>query len=204
MAAIRMSAENRRDQIIRVAADLFAQQGFKGTTTRQIAEQAGITDALVFKYFDTKESLYSAVITHKACEFSNWDLREIQTEIEAKDDTGVFQGTALVILNSVKRDPGLMRLLLHSGLAEDHQLSNLIFQSQVTNLVKVLGAYVQTRIEDGAFRDRDPMIAARGFLGMINHQVLMREIFKHEAYVKYSNQDLAEAYTSLFLNGVRK
>ena len=203
MAAVRMSAENRRNQIIRVAAELFARQGFKGTTTREIAEKAGITDALVFRYFDTKESLYSAIITLKTCESANWDHQKIEKAIASKDDTRVFQGFALALLELATRDPGLMRLLLHSAL-EDHQLSNLFFQSQMTDLVKVLGGYIQTRIDDGTFHLVDSMIAARGFIGMINHQLLMREIFKHEAYVKYTNDGLAETFTDLFLNGVRK
>ncbi len=203
MAAIRMSAEHRRDQIIRVAAELFARQGFKGTTTREIAEKAGITDALVFRYFDTKESLYSAIITLKTGESANWDHQEIEGAIACKNDTRVFQAFALALLELATRDPGLMRLLLHSAL-EDHKLSNLFFQSQMTNLVKVLGDYIQTRIDDGAFHLEDSMTTARGFIGMINHWLLMREIFKHEAYVKYTNEGLAKTFTDLFLNGVRK
>lgn len=202
MAAVRMSADDRREQIISVASALFAQQGFKGTTTRQIAVKAGITEALVYRYFNTKESLYSAIIAHKTSEASVWDFTEIKDAMITRDDRRVFKAAAVTILESTRRDPGLMRLLLHSAL-EDHKLSNLFFQSQITNLVTVLADYISTRITDGEFDETDPMLAARGFLGMINHQVLMREIFKHQAYLQHSIQELADSYAALFLDGVR-
>jgi AcrR family transcriptional regulator len=202
MAAIRMSADDRREQIINVAAELFAQQGFKGTTTRQIAAEAGITEALVYRYFSTKKSLYSAIIAHKTSETTVWDFTNIKDAMITRDDRQVFIAAAVTILETTRKDPGLMRLLLYSAL-EDHQLSNLFFQSQITNLVKVLADYISTRISDGEFDETDPMLAARGFLGMINHQVLMREIFKHQAYLQHSIQELADSYAALFLDGVR-
>ena len=58
----RMSAEGRREQILTGAWSLFAQKGFRGTTTREIARRLGISEALMFKYFPTKAALYRAII----------------------------------------------------------------------------------------------------------------------------------------------
>ena len=203
MAAVRMSGEDRREQIIQVAAKLFARQGFKGTTTKQIAQMADITDALVFRYFETKENLYAAIIENKMQELSAWDLSDIQTSMDLRDDTVVFESTALLMFKEMHRDPTLMRLLLFSAL-EDRALSDMFFTHQMIDLVRMLGQYIQRRMDEDAFDTADPMIAARGFIGMINHQVLMRELFRHEAYVQYDGQDIASAYTRLFLEGIGK
>src|SRR5512147_1443061 len=61
---VRVPAEDRRQQIIEVARDLFASRGFEGTTTRQLAEEIGINEALLFRHFSTKEDLYWAVLQH--------------------------------------------------------------------------------------------------------------------------------------------
>ena len=65
---IRVSAPDRKRQILAVATRLFARQGFSGTTTREIAEKAGVNEALVFRHFPSKEELYWDVLETKILE----------------------------------------------------------------------------------------------------------------------------------------
>src|SRR2546430_17214606 len=64
-AATRLSATDRRQQILGVATRLFARQGFNGTTTRQIAEKARVNEAIIFRHFPSKEDLYWGVLDAK-------------------------------------------------------------------------------------------------------------------------------------------
>jgi len=64
-AQVRYSAADRREQILEAATQLFARQGFQGTTTKQISEQTGVTEALIFRHFASKDELYWAVIERK-------------------------------------------------------------------------------------------------------------------------------------------
>ena len=64
-SASKISAEERRAAIIRTATTVFVENGFNGTTTRQLAEAAGVSEALLFKHFPSKEALYSAIL--KSC-----------------------------------------------------------------------------------------------------------------------------------------
>lgn len=61
---IRLNPDERRQQIIEAAMPLFARQGFRGTTTKQIAEAAKVSEGLLFKYFANKTALYDAIITY--------------------------------------------------------------------------------------------------------------------------------------------
>src|ERR671933_1617043 len=63
----RMAAEERRLQIVRVAMRLFSERGFRGTTTKEIAHAAGVSEAIIFRHFATKEELYTAIIDFKSC-----------------------------------------------------------------------------------------------------------------------------------------
>ncbi len=58
----RLNPSSRRDLIVAAAIPLFARKGFAGTTTREIAEAAGVSEALVFKHFDNKTTLYNAIV----------------------------------------------------------------------------------------------------------------------------------------------
>ena len=59
----RMAGEDRRRQIIQVAIELFSKKGFGGTTTKQIADAAQVSEAIIFRHFNTKQELYRAIYT---------------------------------------------------------------------------------------------------------------------------------------------
>jgi len=58
----KLPAADRRRQIIEVAMALFSAKGFEGTTTREISRAAGVSEAIIFRHFATKEDLYAAII----------------------------------------------------------------------------------------------------------------------------------------------
>jgi AcrR family transcriptional regulator len=64
-ATAKMSGEERRADIIRAVRRVFAEKGSHGSTTRELAQAAGVSEALLFKHFPNKEALYAAMI--QAC-----------------------------------------------------------------------------------------------------------------------------------------
>jgi AcrR family transcriptional regulator len=65
MKSTRLQSAQRRDAIISAVRDVFAEKGFDGTTTRELAKAAGVSEALIYKHFPSKESLYAAML--EAC-----------------------------------------------------------------------------------------------------------------------------------------
>src|SRR2546426_9605826 len=57
-----LPAGDRRSQILAAALQIFSEQGFHGTRTRELAERAGVSEALVFSHFPTKESILRAIL----------------------------------------------------------------------------------------------------------------------------------------------
>lgn len=193
----RTSARDRRLSIISKAASLFAAKGFNGTTTKEIAKTAGVSEALVFKYFPTKRELYRAILEDKA---SLTELLEAVEEAARKrDDERVF---TLIARYRIRKgaDPTLLRLLLFSAL-EGHELSEMFFRKQHKVFYDYLAAYIQRRIDDGAFEAVDPLLAARAFVGMLAHHRLLHEIFRVRMHV--THDDSVSNYVAMFLNGVR-
>ncbi len=88
----RMPAGGRQEQILQGAMQHFAQKGFRGTTTREIAQDLGISEALMFKYFPTKEALYRAIIQKRTD--GSEEMFFPKEAIESKDDRQVFQAIA--------------------------------------------------------------------------------------------------------------
>lgn len=194
----RTSAHERQASIILAAASLFAAKGFSGTTTKEIAKSAGVSEALLFKYFPTKRVLYAAILAEKA-QFSG--LREaIEEAAGQRDDKQLF---TLLASYRIRKgaDPMLLRLLLYSAL-EGHEMSEMFFRSQYRTLYDLLTGYIRRRIEDGAFRPVDPLLAARAFFGVIVHHRLLHDIFGLPMH--RTHEDTVAEYVSLFLSGLTK
>lgn len=61
MATTRLDSDERRKMIVAAALPLFARKGFAGTTTKELAEAAGISEALLFRHFPSKKQLYGEI-----------------------------------------------------------------------------------------------------------------------------------------------
>src|SRR3954470_4405685 len=157
-AAGRMCADERRLQIAEVAMRLFSERGFRGTTTKEIAQAAGVSEAIIFRHFATKEELYRAIIDHVACESGIESPGDIVGDaVRRKDDRAVFEGLAFHALEHHETDPEFHRLLLHAAL-ERHELAEMFWEQNVQPLYKFLGEYIRARQADSAMIALEPGI----------------------------------------------
>ena len=199
----RMAGDERRQQLLQVAMRLFSEKGFSGTTTKEIAAAAGVSEATVFKHFDNKDELYAAILDHKACSrnFSN-PFDEIADKIAAKDDFGVFYTMALNALEQHHADCDFLRLMLHSAL-EGHELARIFFENFITSIYDYLGSYIRTRQADGAFREMEPRVAVRAFIGMFVHHSLNNILWdKEQKILKISSEEAAREFATILLEGI--
>lgn len=201
-SSCRMTGENRRRQIVSVAANLFSQRGFNGTTTKEIAEGAGVSEAIIFRHFATKCDLYAAILDEKVRQVSERVQAQLLEAEGRKDDRAYFGSLAFEMLEFHSKDNTFMRLLLFSAL-EGHDLSEVFFNSSALEIKNNLRRYIKQRISDKAFRRVDPALAARAFVGMVLHQAQVRNIFQGDD-VKLSNRQIADRFVEIFLNGIHK
>jgi AcrR family transcriptional regulator len=196
----RFSAEDRKNQILQVATELFASKGYEGATTREIARRAKVNEAIIFRHFPTKEELYWTVIEAKMRGGGGKDfMREILMPGKSLRET--FSNLAETILRRREKDQTLSRLLFFSAL-ENHRLSHRFFQSYVADFYELLADYIQERITQGDFRNIDAQMAARGFLGMVVYHSLIQELFGGNKFHPFDAHQVAESMTDIWLAGM--
>lgn len=198
---VRVSGEERRRQIIEAATTLFSRKGFRGTTTREITRAVGVSEAMLFKHFATKEELYAAIIEAKSHVEELMDT--VVEAAERGDDAEVLRTLAREMIVRTRTDPTLMRLTFFSAL-EGHALSDMMFRSRVQQLDDFLSRYIARRIAAGAFRDVDPRQAAWNFSGMVAYHIQRQELFGQKPPRHLSSGRAVEEMIHLFLNGVRR
>src|SRR5262245_50952705 len=199
---VRMAAANRRRQIVAVAAELFSQKGFSGTTTKEIADRVGVSEAIIFRHFATKDDLYRAILDYKVEQTHQRMQENLDEAARRKDDDAYFGSLAYEMLEFHSKDRSFMRLLLFSAL-EGHDLSDIFFHSTAREMKNQILRYIKQRITDGAFRQVDPALAARAFVGMVLNQAQVRNIF-HDDDLRFSNRQMADRFVDIFLQGIRK
>lgn len=202
----RMTGDERRSQILQVAIKLFSQYGFRGTTTKEIARAAGVSEAMVFRHFATKDELYHAILDWKACEGRAVNPMEAMCDaMAAKDDEQVFYKMILNALNKHESDPEFMRLLFHAAL-EGHELAEIFIAENIVPIYEFLSAYIVQRQQDGAIRQNlNPRVIVRALVGMMIHHALNNSLWdRKRRLLDISNEEAAKNFTEILLQGIKQ
>ncbi len=203
-----MKGDARREQILKTAVQLFSQYGFSGTTTKKIAEAAGVSEAMVFRHFSRKSDIYDAILDNKQCHDGMrfpWEEDTVLLEAIAKgDDHAVFYNLAINALTKQQSDEHFMRLLFYSAL-EEHELAERFFNEFVARIYEFIGGYVTKRQKEGAMREMNPRIVVRAFLGMMIHHSLNNILWdKKRRLLNITNEEAAKNFAEIILHGVAK
>lgn len=198
----RLTHGARSNQVMEAAIRLFAQKGFQGTKTKEIAEAAGINEALIFRDFQTKEKLYCAILDYASSRINteSW-IEELSPYAGQRDDEALFSKLAMKFFESFGRDNTLYRLMLYCAL-EHHELARKFRERQVEPVERFIEEYLGARQREGAFRQTNPHGLARSFLSMCYHHLLRQVLFGHGAEPSV-DQAAAKTFTEVFLDGVR-
>lgn len=193
----RITGPVRKAKIIQSAATLFAKKGFSGTKTREIAQRAGVSEALIFKHFPSKEDLYAAILAEESPVPGL--LSKVRSLAEQQKDVEVFSVIARTVVGGAP-DSDLMRLILFSAL-ENHEMSDMFFHNHIRVFYDVLAGYIQQRIDDGAFQPVQPLIAARAFMGMLIYHRLLTVLF--QAQLPQTAEDISRTFVNIMMNGLK-
>ena len=196
-----MSSEERRAAIIGAAIRLFSERGFRGTTTRALAEAVGVTEPVLYEHFKSKRGLFEAIIGVKSKEGVARATALLQPLADAGQDRELLITLAEFVCQCHTEDQAYGRLVLMAAL-EGPELGDIFYDRQ-REACEMLAGYFAQRIEAGVFRQVDPIIAARVFLGMSINVGMSRMLYRGAAELG-SVREVVEQMVDVFLNGVSK
>lgn len=174
---IRMPGEDRRRQLLKAAIASFARQGFGGTKTKDIAAAAGVSEAILFRHFSSKEDLYHAILdSREAPDAKNQLLTALEGFAAKRDDARFFHTLATATVHSFRDDPAFHRLLLYASL-EGHLLASLFRSRFGLPIGNFLKRYISLRQKEGAFHKCDPDIAITFLCGPLVQYAMTRHLF---------------------------
>jgi TetR/AcrR family transcriptional regulator len=200
-AHIRLSAIARREQLIQVAIDLFSRKGFKGTTTREIAAAAGVTEAIIFRHFETKEHLYTAIIDRKvnSPDTAEW-IAALRSAMDRDDDEAVIRQLIGAIISMHKKDPKFERLMQYAAL-EGNEIALRHMRQVTASIVDVFRSYFLRRQKQGHLRPFGPDAALMAIIGLARHYALGKYVHELKEQCLSDSQAL-ESFTRIAMDGL--
>jgi len=191
----RLSAVERRASIIAVAKILFADKGYHGVSVDEIARRLGVSPAILYQHFDSKQTLYDSVVTEMA------DQREtyIEVVLNGPDDfASILLRMSQVFADSVERDPDLLRMEMQSAL-ENESHSQQIFINRWKDLTDYIEFSMHELVQQKKVNIIESRIAGLMFQGMMREILYSKCVLRDPRYRNYSVMGLVEQMNNQFL-----
>jgi AcrR family transcriptional regulator len=154
---------DRREDILQASLHLFAEKGFHGTSMRDIAREAEITEGLIYHYFESKRDLFRAIID----EYSFLPLLRTLPELaEQLDLRALLIVLARGFFDVLKQNTELVRVLLQEIQVFPEE-KEAFFADAVNESILELSRILEARMNERARAQVDPQVAARLFFNAL-------------------------------------
>jgi AcrR family transcriptional regulator len=186
-----------RTRILQAAQRLFAAKGFEGTTTRDLAQTAGVAEGTLFRHFANKKAILVEVAT------SGWVdiLTDLLTELS---EMGSYKAIAEVMRRrmwNLQKNADTMRVCFME--VQFHpDLRDRIQTEVIDKMTDVAEAFFQTAIDKGIYRQMDAKLGAKVFLGLFAIAGFSDSTLIEPNASPQEMQKMAEGLADIFLNGV--
>jgi AcrR family transcriptional regulator len=186
-----------RSRILKSAMRLFAKRGFDGTTTKELAEDAGVAEGTLFRHFTNKKAILIEVATQGWIDL----LTDLLTEFS---EMGSYKAVAEVMkhrMMHMRENVDLLRVcFIEVQFHED--LRDRIQQEVIEKMTDVAEAFFQTAMDQGIYRQMNPRLVARVFLGMFTIASFSQNTIADPDASPEDLKAMAEGLADIFLNGV--
>lgn len=153
---------------------LFSRNGFKGTSTRDIAQLAGVNEATLFRHFGRKLDLFWAAADSRLERLKL--SRELQTELASDGSPeAVIPMIVAFITENIFRQPELLRLLYVAGF----ELSGTerLLGEHLGAIYDSITSYFRRCAAKGLIHNVDPAVATLGLAGAVGAHCILQGLF---------------------------
>jgi len=185
----------RGDKILLAAGKLFARQGYHGTTTREIARLADVSENTLFRHFDHKEELFW--LTLRSYSGGLKFRRDVLEGIAQCDSPEVVLPKIIEMLaDTANYRPELLRLIA-VAFVELHAKVNEFCQEQLSPVFSAINHYLEINIRSGKIRNLDSTILTSALIMTVlthpeiynlidgNKPVYPNSLEAHRAYARF-------------------
>jgi len=174
--AKRLKAAERKASILAVAKVLFADKGYHGVSVDEIAKRLGVSPAILYQHFPSKEALYEEVLSENSAKRESY-IEAILTE--PTDFVSVLKRMTSIYVESVSSDPDFLRMELMSALEGSHTATSF-FERRWRSITD----YIEYSLNE--LRAENQLTRINSRIAGLMYQGMLREVL----YTKYITEDV--------------
>ncbi len=153
----RLSAVERRNQLVQVGRAVFAEKGYEGASVEEIAERAKISKPIIYEHFGGKEGLYAVVVDREM----EYVIGQIADAIGAGTPRDRIEGAALAFMRYVQERPDGFAVLKRDSPASNG-LANLLAE-----VAERVGDVLRSEFKRAGYDPRAAPLYAQALIGMV-------------------------------------
>lgn len=203
-SARRALTDERRRQILKSAAEVFAAKGFDRATIADIARHASVAEGSIYNYFKNKSDLLVS-IPRQIVQAPIENLHAaIQQDLSPRGASPEMTLTTMAtnMVATLRQNAPIFRILISSLPSMKPAMREKYYVEVVLYGTGMLEAYFKEQIKQGAFRrDLDAQIASRAFIGMFFPYILLHDVIQLESDASWDYDRLIATAVPLFLRG---
>jgi len=193
--------EQRRQQIIDGALEVFSSKGFEKATNKEIARAAGIgSPGLIYHYFADKTDLLQQVMEQRAPVFQIFAHPENLMEMPPREALTFF-GTNLLKILENRTAVAALKLIM-SEVTRRPAVADIINRIGPGRGLPLLASYLERQMQQGVLRQIEPGAAARCFVGSLIAYIITREIFPQPDIEHITPEIMVTSAVEIFLHGM--
>ena len=194
----RMKAAERRASIMAVAKVLFADKGYHGVSVDELARRVGVSPAVLYQHFGSKEELYEAVVDGLSASRETY----IEAALDGPDDfPSVLRRITRVSVEHIAADPDLFRMELQASL-ESAETARRFFHSRWQSIADYIEYSLRELALEKGVRVINERVAALMLIGLMREAVYDKCILDAERYEAFTLDELTRQLIDLFLHAI--
>jgi len=147
----RLPAAERRAQLLRAAAHIFAERGFSGTTTAELARRAGVTEPIIYRHFPSKRDLFVALIDKTGAETIELWRRQLAGAKDPAERLRRLLGANPMVTN---RGRGVYRVIVQAMMEGEDEQTRAALHRHMSALHTFLSNEVASAQRSGQVSER--------------------------------------------------
>jgi len=188
-----------KEQLLLATLKLISAKGYLGATTREIAQEAGVTELTLFRHFGSKEKLFEALL--KDYTFLP-KLKELLPELEDLPYEEALTLIATRFLLSLQERKSMVRIMFSEITIYPDKI-RVVYNKFIDDVRATLAIYFATMLKKGHLRAVSPEMAARMFLGILFSYFRSEEIMRENGMSKNKMKKDIRAFVNIFVHGTQ-
>lgn len=194
---MRLTKDQRRSQILRVATEIFVEKGYHPTRTKEIAKACGVSEPVIYKHFKSKEELFLEVIASIAGETIN----DISFD-SANDTENILTSFTLNKVKRIHENFSLFKRLL-SELLDNEEIRADYYSKFLPRIANPVIAYLDQLKEQKLIKKDIPSkVVMLGLAGIMLIGSLAKNLEEKSAYTEIESKELYLQMLDIYLHGL--